>query len=311
MAPVTLGRVQPAVHPADSVGVGPDPEHRARKSTVPIRPLSFRELLDEPFALVQADIRVTAGCAAPLLVAGGSVVAAVIGLVSHLTDGSDDGTTLAALGATLAVAWLVRTTLRGVAVTTGLARVNGTAIGAREALRQTGDRLGPLVLTQVASTGIGIAVLAPSTVFLPFGVLGIVWFVLAYPCCVFGLGLLRARYLVAVPVLIAERATARTALARAGLLSGNFRMQRAGVWFCRQLVYTVLMAPLLGLALFVSDISGTHRWPFLLLLTGTALLTAAFTEIVESSARVVGYLDLRCRREGLDIRVPEASRGRR
>jgi hypothetical protein len=65
------------------------------------------------------------------------------------------------------------------------------------------------------------------------------------------------------------------------------------------------MAPLLGLLLFVGDISGTHRWAFLVLATGAGLLLAAFTEIVESSARVVGYLDLRCRREGADIRIPD------
>ncbi|WP_280464016.1 hypothetical protein [Nocardia carnea] len=278
---------------------------------MPIRPLSFRELLDEPFALLQADIRVIAGCAAPLLVAGGSVVAAIIGLVSHLTGGSDDGTALAALCATLVVAWIIRTVLRGVTVTTGLARTGGAPIGARAAVWQTGQRLGPLLLTQVSYTAIGLAVLAPSVLFLPFGFLGIVWFLLVYPFCWFGLAWLRARHLVAAPVLFAENAPARAALARAGVLTGTLRMQRTGVWICRQLVYAVLTAPLLGLALFVSDISGTHRWPFLVLITGTGLLLAAFTEIVESGARVVGYLDLRCRREGMDIRIPVASRGPR
>ncbi|MBF6350075.1 hypothetical protein IU448_13765 [Nocardia flavorosea] len=278
---------------------------------MPIRPLSFRELLDEPFALLQADIRVTASCAGPLTLAGAAVVAAVIGLVSHLTDGSDAGTALAALYATLAVAWLIRATLRGVTVTTGLARTRGFPIGAWEALRQTGERLGPLLLTQLSFTAVGLAVLAPSLLFLPLGFLGIVWFLLAYPFCWFGLAWLRARHLVAAPVLFAEQATARAALARAGSLTGTLRMQRTGVWICRQLVYTVLTVPLLGLALFVGDISGTHRWPFLVLLTGTGLLLAAGTEIVESSARVVGYLDLRCRREGMDIRIPAASRGHR
>lgn len=278
---------------------------------MPIRPLSFRELLDEPFALLQADIRVTAGCAGPLLVTGVAVVAAVIGLVSQLTDGSDTGTALAALCATLTVAWIIRVILRGVTVTTGLARAGGRPIGAQEALRQTGERLGPLLLTQASFTAIGLAVLAPSLLFFPLGFLGIIWFLLVSPLCWFGLAWLRAQHLVAAPVLFAEQTTARTALGRAGLLTGTLRMQRTGVWICRQLVYTVLTAPLLGLALFVSDISGTHRWPFLVLLTGTGLLLAACTEIAESSARVVGYLDLRCRREGMDIRIPGANRGHR
>lgn len=273
---------------------------------MPIRPLSFRELLDAPFALLQADIRTLAGGAAVLLVAGELVVAGSIGLVSQLTDGSDTGTALAALFATLGTAWVVRLLLRGVTVTTGLARVGGTPIRLRDSLRRTAGRLGPLLLTQLSFTAIGVAVLGISALLFPFTFFGgLLWFVVTYPCCLLWLAWLRARHLAAVPVLFAEGAGAGAALSRSGVLVANLRARRAGLWLCQRLLFTLLVAPLLGLVLFVGDISGTHRWAFLVLVTVAGLLLGAFTEIVESSARVTGYLDLRCRREGADIRIPD------
>ncbi len=272
---------------------------------MPVRPLSFRELLDAPFALLQADIRTTAACAGLLLLAGETAVAAFIGIISYLTGGSDAGTAVATVCATVIAAWIIRVVLRAVSVTTGLARATGSPIPLGEALRRTGDRLGPLLLTQLSFTGIGLVALAPSVLLFPLGFFaGLVWFLIVYPLCLLGLAWLRAGHLVAVPVLFAERTTARIALARAGLLTGSSRMQRTGLWICQRLVFALLIAPLGGFALFVSDFSGTHRWPFLVLFTATALLLVAIAELMESSARVVGYLDLRCRREGMDIRIP-------
>ncbi|WP_327148945.1 hypothetical protein [Nocardia sp. NBC_01329] len=304
--------MQPAADTAGSVGAGRYPEERPQTATVPIRPLSFRELLDAPFALLQADIRILAGCAAVLLVAGELVVAGSIGSVSHLTGGSDAGTALAALFATLAAAWFVRLTLRGVTVAVGLARAGQMPIGLRESLRRSSARLGPLLLTQLQFTAIGIAVPSISGLFFPLTFLGgLLWFLITYPCCLLWLAWLRARHLAAVPVVFAEDAGAAAAFARSGLLVGNLRIRRAGLWICQRLLFTLLVAPLLGLLLFVGDISGTHRWAFLVLVTTAGLLLAAFAEIVESSARVVGYLDLRCRREGIDIRIPAPAGVRR
>ncbi|WP_280427126.1 hypothetical protein [Nocardia brasiliensis] len=62
--------------------------------------------------------------------------------------------------------------------------------------------------------------------------------------------------------------------------------------------------PLLGIPFYLSDFSGTRRWAVIVLLTSGVLLIAAFGEIAESATRVVGYVDRRCRREGLDIHVP-------
>ena len=311
-APIRLGRVQPAADTAGSVGAGKHPEERPQTATVPFRPLSFRELLDAPFTLLQLDIRILAASAAVLLVVGELLIAGSIGLVSHLTGGSDTGTALAALFATLAAAWFVRLTLRGVTVTVGLARAGRMPIGLRESLRRTGARLTPLLLTQLQFTAIGVAVTGISALFFPLTFLGgLLWFLVAYPCCLLWLAWLRARHLAAVPVLFAEDCGAATAFARSGLLVGNLRMRRAGLWICQRLLFTILVAPLLGLLLFVGDISGTHRWAFLVLATSAGLLLTAFAEVVESSARVVGYLDLRCRREGADIRIPVPAGGRR
>lgn len=302
---VRLGHVQPAADTAGSVGAGAGPEHRAREATVPLRPLSFRELLDLPFALIQADIRALAGTAGLLVFAGGSAVAAFTGLVSHLTDGSDTGTALAALSATLACAWLIRLALRGITVAIGLARAGRTPIGLRVAARRTGTRLAPLALTQLSFTALGAGVLLLSGVLFPVNFAGgLAWFLFSYPFCLLWLAGLRASRSAAVPVLFAEGAGAQAAFARSGLLTGDLRWRRAGLWICQRLLFALLTAPLAGSVLFLSDITGTHRWATLVLLTATALLLVAFVEVVESAARVVGYLDLRCRREGADIRIP-------
>lgn len=276
---------------------------------MPLRPLSFRELLDLPFALLQADIRALAAAAGLLVLAGGSVVAAFIGLVSHLTDGSDAGTALAALLATLGCAWLIRLALRGLTVAMGLARAGRAPLGLRAAARRTGARLGPLVRTQLSFTVIGAGVSAPSGLLFPlsFGG-GLAWFLFTFPFCLLWLAWLRARHLAAAPVLFAEGVGARAALARSGLLTGDLRWRRTGLWLCQRLLFALLTAPLLGSVLFLSDITGTHRWATLVLLTATALLLVSFAEVVESAARVVGYLDLRCRREGADIRIPAGGR---
>ncbi|WP_280205899.1 hypothetical protein [Nocardia cyriacigeorgica] len=47
----------PPAETAGAVGAGNDPVPGSLGTTVPIRPMTFRELLDTPFALIQAAIR--------------------------------------------------------------------------------------------------------------------------------------------------------------------------------------------------------------------------------------------------------------
>ncbi len=260
---------------------------------MPIRPLSFRELLDVPFALIQANIRALAGSGVTGLFIAEAVVVAVTAGVSGLTEGSDSGTAWAAILSTAACAWLLRFALRGTTVALGLATVGGAPIGLRTALRRFGATLGPLLVFQLLFTLVGLGVLAVGGVLIVTLPLAAIW-----------LGWLRARRWVAAPVLFAEHTSHRHGVARAKLLAEGAEWSITGLWIAQRALYGLLAIPLLAIPLFVSDFSGTHRWPVIVLATSAVLLLTAFGEVVEASARVVCYVDRRCRREGMDIRIP-------
>lgn len=299
-APTRLGRVLPAADTDGAVGAGTDSQSLPHDMTVPIRPLTFRELLDLPFALVQPDIGRLAGFAGILLVVGEVAVVGVTGAVSWLTDGSDAGTALAAILTTICAAWLLRFVLRGVCTAIGLARVFAEPIGWRTAVTRFGTRWRPLLLFQTLFTLVGVGVLLIGIPLAFIGPLGLVW-----------LGWLRAKRFIAVPIIMAEGLPGRAAMDRAHLLDRGVLWARTSLWICQRLLLGLLTIPLLAIPWFISDISGTHRWAFTALLSSAALLLVAFGEIVEAAGRVVCYIDSRCRREGLDIRVPGFSPGGR
>lgn len=260
---------------------------------MPIRPLSFRELLDLPFALIQANIRALAGVSLAGLLAAEAVIVAVTAGVSGLTDGSDAGTAWAAILSTAAGAWLLRFVLRGTTVALGLATVGGAPIGWRTALGRCGAVFGPLLVFQLLFTLVGVGVIAVGSLLIVTLPLALIW-----------LGWLRARRWVALPVLFVERTSHRDGVARAKLLAEGAEWQTTGLWMAQRALGGLLAIPLLGIPLFITDFSGTHRWPVIVLTTAAVLLVTAFSELVEASSRVVCYLDRRCRREGLDIRIP-------
>ncbi len=260
---------------------------------MPIRPLSFRELLDLPFALIQANIRALAGLSLAGLFAAEAIVIVVIAGVSRLTDGSDAGTAWAAILSTAACAWLLRFALRGTTIALGLATVDGAPIGWRTALGRFAVISGPLLVFQLLFTSVGVGVIAVSS---PL--------IVTLPLAVLWLGWLRARRWLTVPVLFVERTSHRDGVARAKLLAEGAEWPTTGLWVAQRALFGLLAIPLLAIPLFLTDFSGTHRWPVIVLTTTAVLLVTAFGEVVEASSRVVCYVDRRCRREGLDIRIP-------
>lgn len=255
--------------------------------------MTFRELLDVPFALIQANLLALVWTSVPTLVAAELVVVAITAGVSQLTDGSDAATAWAAVLSTMACVWLLRFVLRATTVAIGLASVADAPIGGRTALRQVGRVAGPLLVFQLLYTLVAIGVLALSSLLIisfPFGVLWLGW--------------LRAKRFVAVPVMFREQAPHRAAIERSKLLVAGAEWQTVGLWFVQRCLLVLLSVPLLGIPFYLSDFSGTHRWGVIVLLTSGALLVVAFGEVVEAATRVVSYVDRRCRREGLDIHVP-------
>ncbi|WP_024801350.1 hypothetical protein [Nocardia sp. BMG51109] len=272
---------------------------------LPVRPLTFRESLDLPFAVLTEHIRLLGGLVgAAYLIAVGAVAALTVA-GSAATGGSDAGTAWAAVLSTVVLAWLLRWYVRGVTVPAGLASLHRRPIDRRSALRDLRRAAGPLLRYRAVSTLIGLGVLALGAIFVVTVLPALVW-----------LGWLRARRCLTVPALLDESAPSgdsapfgqpmpyRTAATRAKTLAAGGEWRLTGVWLYLRGVLLVLIVPLVGGTLFVSEISGTHRWAAIVLSTATVLLFAALAEAVESAADVVGYADRRCRREGWDIRIP-------
>jgi hypothetical protein len=265
---------------------------------IPVRPLRLRELLDLPYALIQADIRTLAGLGGAGFAMAALLVVALTAAGSAATHGSDAGTAWVAIVSTLVFAWLLRIYLRGVTVPIGLARVHRQQLTWRAALRRSGTKSGPLLLSGLLYTLVGVGVLALGTPLLITLLPAVVW-----------LAWLRARRMLVVPVLFEERVSHRVAVMRASLLVAGAEWQLVGLWLSLRLLLAVLVLPMIGIPLFVADFSGTHRWAVIALLTAGFLLIAGFAEVAESATRVVTYIDRRCRREAWDVRIPDLRTG--
>ncbi|MEU8895183.1 hypothetical protein [Nocardia sp. NPDC048505] len=276
---------------------------------MPVRPLTFRELLDVPFALVQANIKVLAAVGAVGLVLAELFVVWITLTVATFTDDSDAGIRWGAIVAMLAAAWALRFLLRGLTVALGLADVAGRRLGWQAALHRLRATAIPLLLFELPYTLIWtvvFGVLAFLVTAAPGG--GVALLVVLVLLVLPFVGWLRARHYVAAPVVFAEQAARSTAEARTKLLVSGKTWSLAGLWLAHRGLLLLLLLPLFGLWLFVSDYSGTRMWTVVTLTTTVLLLFLAFGEIVEAATRVVCYLDLRCRREGIDIRIPEQVR---
>ncbi len=262
--------------------------------TIPLRPLAFRELLDLPFAVIQADIRTLATCTiVGLLVAEGLVVAINVA-DSAMTDGAAGSSAVSAIASTLLMAWLLRLFLRGMTVSIGLSRIGGRAMSWRAALARCRRRFGALLADRLVYTIFGIAIPAVGTAVLIIGLLG------STPL----LGWLRARRLTVAPVLFAEPVSYGDAVGRAKILAAGAEWRLAWLWLALRALLLMLVVPLVGAVLFVANFSGTHRWTVIVLATTGALAIAAFAEVMDAASSVIGYVDQRCRREGWDVRIP-------
>lgn len=262
--------------------------------SIPVRPLTFRELTDLPFSVIQADIRKLIVFVVAGLVLAEDLVIAITSGCSLLTDGSDTGTAWSAIISTAVTAWLLRLFLRGVTVPIGMARVQGGSLTWRAAMRRCGGALGPLTVDRLLSPVIGVLIPAVGVVVVFIGLFG------AIPLA----GWLRGRRMCVVPALFAESASYGGAVGRAKTLAVGAEWRLAGLWLSLRGLLLVVAVPLLGLPLFISEISGTHRWPVIVLSTLSVLLIASFAEVVDSATSVVVYIDRRCRREAWDVRIP-------
>ncbi|MEO8889695.1 MAG: hypothetical protein ABI301_05935 [Jatrophihabitantaceae bacterium] len=286
---------------------GPPPV--PKPGCVPLRPLGLGDILDGSFTVIRRNPRVMLGLSALVAVAQAVIVAgfslftfASLGNI-NVTGTGDATTSLGPLVGTESVQLigLVASTLLG-AILTGMLTIAitqdvlGVSLSVAQVWARVRGRIWPLL---------GIAVL---TTLLEF--LGLV-FCLAPGIWLWGI------WSVAVPALMVENRTIRGALGRSRqLVAGTFWR----VWGIRAL--GTLIATFIGGFLVVpfevaglivdnnvfSPDAGANHLPvvFLVLTAIGSALSATFTAPIRAGIDALLYVDLRMRKEGLDIALQHA-----
>lgn len=280
-----------------------------RPGSVPLRPLSMGEILDGSFRVIRRNPRATLGLSAVIAVIQVSVLAVVqiaayaqLGQTSTSTDGTQiDGGQLVGVFSGLFSA-VVLSAIFG-AILTGMLTlvITDDVLGRHAVLGELWARVRPRLGTLIGASLL-IAVLQ---------VIGL--FLLLVPgVWLWGI------WAVAIPALMVERTTVRGALRRSReLVRGTFWR----VWGIRALgvliVLTVgglLSAPfsILGLALSGEGFGELTRTgsslPVVYVLVSSigSVLTTTFTAPVRAGIDALLYVDLRMRKEGLDLQLQRA-----
>jgi hypothetical protein len=264
-----------------------------RQGCVPLRPLGVAEILDGSFRAIRRN---PAAMFAPAAVLAVVRVAATAGL--QLGGYRFLNSVALQLLGTFVIGAVLGTVLSGLLAAVVTQDVLGVRITARQALTRLRGRIWALLGLAVVSTvleTLGLIVLAVPGIWL--------W------------GL----WAVAVPAMVVERSTIRGALARSRQLVTGMWWR---VWGIRALAYLlasllgiVVSVPFLALAsavtgsggLLTSSASGSPA-VYVLIISVGSVLSATLTEPVRAGIDALLYVDLRMRREGLDIVLQQAAR---
>lgn len=264
-----------------------------RQGCVPLRPLGVAEILDGSFRAIRRN---PAAMFAPAAVLAVVRVAATAGL--QLGGYRFLNSVALQLLGTFVIGAVLGTVLSGLLAAVVTQDVLGVRITARQALTRLRGRIWALLGLAVVSTvleTLGLIVLAVPGIWL--------W------------GL----WAVAVPAMVVERTTIRGALARSRQLVTGMWWR---VWGIRALAYLlasllgiVVSVPFLALAsavtgsggLLTSSASGSPA-VYVLIISVGSVLSATLTEPVRAGIDALLYVDLRMRREGLDIVLQQAAR---
>ena len=257
-----------------------------RGGCVALRPLGLAEILDGSFRVIRRNPGATFGLSAVLAVIRVAVTAGLqLGAYRFLS------TVQLELVGTLVVGAALGTVLTGLLTLVVTQDVLGVRISTREVLTRLRGRAWALLGLALVIT------VLESLALLPLLVLG-VW--------LWGL------WAVAVPVLMVERSTVRGALSRSRRLVSGLWWR---VWGIRALGF--LLASLLGalvtvpFILLASLVTGSGFTAtgvnsgvpvaYVLIISVGSVLSSTLTSPIRAGIDALLYLDLRMRREGLDI----------
>ena len=335
---------QTAHQPAGSWTAPPKP------GLIPLRPLTLGNILGASFQILRRNPRPTFGFAFAVQSGIMLLTLAIVGLVSFAalsrvaTASVDDS---AEIGAGAVVTILLATLVPGILSLVVVALVQGilmleiqrATLGEKLTLRQlwrrARGRLGVLIgwmLLLVAAMTVGVTVLVMLIVLLV--ALGAVGVALAVVVGIFGGGGLLVALvwlgtkLSLVPsVLLGERPTLRDAVRRSWTLVDGYFWRTFGIQLLVSTILSfaiqIISVPIQLIApmtIFLLDPNGTGGPVTIVVLIAVYLLSilvilvaSSITLVVQSAATGLIYIDLRMRKEGLDLDlaryVEEASAG--
>ncbi|MCY7289158.1 MAG: hypothetical protein LH624_13130 [Cryobacterium sp.] len=309
-----------------------------RPGLIPLRPLGFGTLLWAPFQVLRRNPKATFGSAL-LVQAGVALIAVVIvGLVSYFAlervesspledrDALQAGATLSIVLSAivpLALAVVASALLQGVIVIEVARATLGEKMRLGSLWRAVLPRLWPLVLwTLMLSSGLiaAIALVAGLVVFfISLGGVGVGLAVVtsvlgAITLLAVGIGLFTKTSLVP-SVIVLERLGIRAAVGRSWSLTRGYFWRTFGVQFLVSTVVNVVaqivttpLSLLFGAALSVVDPNAAFDayLPSVILYGLTILIglvLGAVAAVVQSAATALIYIDLRMRKEGLDLEL--------
>ncbi|MEO6826293.1 MAG: hypothetical protein ABI170_03130, partial [Microbacteriaceae bacterium] len=307
---------------------------------IPLRPLSFGALLGAPFQMLRRNPKATFGSALLIqavvmlatLVVVGIVTALAMGRIASAEQADLDAVSAGAVAGILLSALVpIGLSLVGAAFLQGIivlevARATlGEKLTMRQLWRRVRSRLGALVLWVLILAGIIIGVVAILagivTILVLLGPIGILLGVIAGILgllAVLVLGAWLYTKLSLVPSLIVlEHSTIRASARRSWALTNGYFWRTFGVQvliaMIVNLVSQIVVTPVTLVFSFLSTLidpndSGSVNGSAVvaaivayLVVVLISLVIGAITQIVQSAAIALIYIDLRMRKEGLDL----------
>jgi hypothetical protein len=344
-APRQWGQLPEPSWGAPSSGGGPSwgPASRPPAGIVPLRPLTVGEILDGSFQAVRSNARTMVGTAAAVVAAVTVVSLAPQALLldrikdnpyftqgpqASLADQVDAVTGIAESRAVPAVLTFVAVTmLEALLIVPVSEAVLGRRMDAGQMWRRAGRRLpaalGLAVLTGLLTAAAAVVALVPGIVALVAGslldnaALGVVLILAGAALGVVVAVVLYVRWSLSAPALILENARITTAMRRSWRLVRGSSWRVLGVLLLAgiivsigQAVITVPFSLLAGLPVAgQSSQYGSLPLTFVQLLisgVGTIIGGAVFYPFSAAVSALL-YIDLRMRREGLDVRLARAA----
>lgn len=323
---------------------GPFRPPAPRPGIVPLRPLGLGEIWDGAFRAFRQNPKVMVGLSALVVVVTSlvSLVASVVttrdalGLIDRLqvapADVSVDEVvsvvqqSLPLLGLSVVLQLVAVQVLNGMLITSVSRAVLGTTIGFGELWRLCRPRLLPLVglsvVVSLASSVIGVVALAPGILLLVFsdsgtGIgLGVAAVVLGALLWAVGAAFLWVKWSMATPAMLLEGLGIGPSLRR------SFRLTRRSFWrllgiqlLTAAVVYAVVAAVGFPFSIVGGVVSAAAGNPSD---TGAVVLQQSITTLGSMVGSIVAYpflasvtallyVDLRMRREGLDVELHRAA----